>query len=135
MNILFLLTPKSQIEFLFESMTLRQAVEKFKNQNFTMVPVIDKDSGKYVRSIRSNDLLNYITQNETDFDSLENIPLSAVSSSREINPININQTIEDVFDSLITQNYVPVIDERGIFIGIITRSKAFSHVMNLRKDK
>ena len=45
MNVLFLLTPKKDVDFLFGDFTVRQAIEKMKEHRYTMIPVIDRKSG------------------------------------------------------------------------------------------
>jgi CBS-domain-containing membrane protein len=36
-------------------------------------------------------------------------------------PVHANSNMEDLLDRAINQNYVPVVDDQGYFIGIITR--------------
>ena len=123
-NLLFYLTPKKDTEFLYADMTLRQSMEKFKEKNYSMIPVIDRETGEYVRTIRTNDLLDYVVKNHLDFSLLQNIPLRDIPSSWTIKAVGITEDVHKTFLLLMSQNYVPVIDARGIYIGIITRSKA-----------
>ena len=124
MNVLLSLTPKNLMGYLTNEMTVRQAVEKIREQGFSMLPVIDRETGVYIRSVRANDLLDYIVSERLSFQELEEHPLAAVASSWEIKPISANADIASLFDVLVTQNYAPVVDSRGIFIGIVTRSAA-----------
>ncbi len=110
--------------YLTAEMTVRQAVEKTKETGFGMLPVIERETGVYVRSIRTNDLLDYIVRERLSFQELEERQLKDVPSSWEIKPISANADITSLFDILVTQNYAPVVDSRGIFIGIVTRSAA-----------
>ena len=38
-----------------------------------------------------------------------------------MDPVNINCDIEDLMQVAMRQNFVPVVDDNGVFIGIITR--------------
>ena len=42
MNILFFLTPKSEVAFIYDDQTLRQALEIMEYHRYTAVPIIDK---------------------------------------------------------------------------------------------
>ena len=46
MNILFFLTPKSDIAYIFENETLRQTLEKMEHRKFSCIPILNPD-GKY----------------------------------------------------------------------------------------
>ena len=51
MNILFFLTPKSDVAFLYDDETLRQALEKMEYHKYSAVPVISR-SGKYIGTLQ-----------------------------------------------------------------------------------
>ena len=61
MNILFFLTPKSEVEFVYDDFSLRQTIEKMEYHRFSEVPVIDRE-GRYVSTITEGDLLWYIKE-------------------------------------------------------------------------
>lgn len=124
MNVLLSLMPKNQMSYLYSEMTVRQAVEKFKEKHFSMLPVIEPETGIYVRSIRANDLLDYIVNERLSFAELEERPLKEVKSSWDIKAVSANAQVASLLDVLMQQNYAPVVDSRGIFIGIVTRSAA-----------
>ena len=56
MNILFFLTPKSDVAYIFEDETLRQTVEKMEHRKFSCIPILNKE-GKYTGTISEGDLL------------------------------------------------------------------------------
>ena len=100
MNVLLSLTPKNLMGYLTNEMTVRQAVEKIREQGFSMLPVIDRETGVYIRSVRANDLLDYIVNERLSFQELEERPLEAVASSWEIKAISANADITSLFDAL-----------------------------------
>ena len=121
MNILFLLKPKSNIVYLSGSNTIRQGIEKFRAHGYTAVPVID-DDGKYLGTISEGDFLWNIV-NENTFELKENEHKYIYSIIRpNYNPaIKIDTTMEDLFERITNQNFVPVVDDQNKFIGIVTR--------------
>lgn len=121
MNILFLLIPKKNVDYLFSDFTVRQAVEKLNVSGYSMIPVIDRKSGQYVRSITSSDILNFITKERFNWSNLENIPLEKVPSSREAKAVSCYAEESDLIANIIEQNYAPVVDDKNVFIGIVTR--------------
>lgn len=46
------------------------------------------------------------------------------------NPVHIDADIEDLISTSIRQNFVPVIDDNNIFIGIIKRSDIIYYFYN-----
>ena len=59
MNILFFLTPKSDVAYVFNDDTLRQVLEKIEYHKYTAIPMLNK-TGKYVGTVTEGDLLRYI---------------------------------------------------------------------------
>ena len=56
MNILFFLKPKSELAYIFDYHTVRQALEIMEYHKYSSVPILNKE-GKYVGSITEGDLL------------------------------------------------------------------------------
>ena len=55
-NILFFLTPKSEVAYIYEDYTMRQALEKMEYHRYSSIPIINNE-GKYVGTITEGDLL------------------------------------------------------------------------------
>jgi len=122
MNIAFLLTPKSDIVTLKETMTLRQAMEKMEYHKFSAVPVIDKD-GHYVYTLSEGDILWHLKDNrDLNFKNVEHTSINQIKRSRDIEAVSINASVNHVLDMIRFQNFVPVVDDAGIFIGMVKRS-------------
>ncbi|MBR4274623.1 MAG: CBS domain-containing protein [Bacilli bacterium] len=119
-NLLFLLKPKADLVYLFDDCTLRQAMEKMKAHRYSVVPVINHE-GKYVRTISEGDLLAYFIDNKLDFEQSDNIKLSDVPSYRSYKLGEISAEPKDILDIIMGQNFVPLADDQGTFIGIVTR--------------
>lgn len=121
MNILFFLTPKNEVDYLYNDYTMRQAVEKMDFHGYTAVPVIDRD-GRYVSVLTEGDLLRVLKQNyQLDLSEAENIPISSIPRSRQIQSVHATARMEDLIERAASQNFIPVVDDQEKFIGIITR--------------
>ena len=121
MNILFFLTPKSKVAYIFENETLRQTLEKMEHRKFSCIPLLSPD-GKYTGTISEGDLLWGMQRLEiSDLKDAESVPIMAIPRRANYKPVHINSDMEDLVDRAINQNYVPVVDDQGFFIGIITR--------------
>ncbi|MDO4340949.1 MAG: CBS domain-containing protein [Eubacteriales bacterium] len=127
MNILFFLTPKSEVAYIFENETLRQTVEKMEHRKFSCIPILSLD-GRYTGTISEGDLLwGMKRMNITDMKQAENIPIMAIPRRATYKPVHANSKMEDLLDRAINQNYVPVVDDQGFFIGIITRKEIIKY--------
>jgi CBS domain-containing protein len=133
MKIAFFLLPKSEVVCLSPHHTMRQALERMEYHRYTAVPLIDKD-GKYVGTITEGDLLWKI-RSIPDFSikSTEKILLEDIPQHMQNKPVNINAEMEDLIALAIMQNFVPVLDDSGVFIGIIRRKEILEYCAELLK--
>lgn len=135
MNILFFLTPKSEIAFIDGDATLRQGLEKLENSGFTALPMLSKD-GKYIGTITEGDMLWYIKkQSNLTLVDAEDVSLRKVPRRRDNMAVSINENINSLWDKVINQNFVPVTDDEGVFIGIVTRKDIMLHLKSKFMDK
>lgn len=122
MNILLFLTPKQDVAFLYEDYTLEQSLRIMERVRYTSIPVI-KRSGEYVGTITEGDLLWRIRELKNGFADCERTPLSSVKHHKDNKPLLASMDISDLLETAMDQNFAPVVDDRGMFIGIITRKK------------
>ena len=136
MNILFFLTPKSDVAYIFEDETLRQTVEKMEHRKFSCIPILNKE-GQYTGTISEGDLLWGIKRlniNITDLKQMEDVSIMAIPRRATYKPVHADADLEDLLDRAINQNYVPVIDDKGSFIGIITRKEIIKYCYKEMKE-
>lgn len=136
MNILMLLTPKNEVVFIKESFSVRQALEKIERHRYSSVPIIN-DAGGYVGTITEGDLLWGIKNNISfsDMDELEHHNIMEIPRHSDNKPIRIAQKVEDLYDTAMTQNFVPVIDDSDTFIGIVTRRNIMQYIKEKKDEK
>ena len=120
MNILFFLTPKSDIAYIFENETLRQTLEKMEHRKFSCIPILNPD-GKYVGTISEGDLLwGMKNLNITDMKTAEEVPVMAISRRATYKPVHVDCDMEDLLYSAINQYNEQVIQDKDNLIVIIT---------------
>lgn len=124
MNILSAITPKSEVAVLDGNDTLRMAIEKMSQYRYSLLPVIGSQ-GHYLYSIGTSDILFYLASRDLTIRDMESIPLGSVPIYRPLMALPVTAGEEEVIQALYNQNFVPFVDERGIFIGIVTRRKFF----------
>jgi CBS domain-containing protein len=61
---------------------------------------------------------------------LEDIPITDIERKRDNNAVNIQVSMEELFEKVTNQNFVPVVDDNNVFIGIITRKDIILYLAN-----
>lgn len=121
MNILFFLTPKSEVIYIYDEESLRQALEKMEYHKYSAVPIVSRQ-GRYVGTLTEGDLLWYIkNQLNLNLQEAQKIPVTAVPRRSHNYPVSADSKMEDLLDKAMNQNFVPVLDDNKAFIGIVTR--------------
>ena len=129
-NVSFFLTPKQEVVYINEQSTMRQAMERMEYHGYTAVPTMD-EKGHYVRTLTEGDLLWKMKNDlELTFLDTSRVPLSEVISRRKAQSVSINAMMDDLLKLALAQNFVPVVDDSGVFIGIVTRSTIIRYLMN-----
>ncbi len=126
MNIASFLLPKIEVAYLRDKMTIRQGLEKMKRSGYTAIPVIDEED-RYVGVISEGDFLWYILEHNENIEQitkkgLEKLTIRDILRFGKVKAVCIDTSMEQLLGQVQNQNFVPVIDDRSVFIGIITRS-------------
>ena len=121
MNVAFFLTPKSEVVWVGASGTVQQALERMKPNGFGAVPILD-DDGCYAGTLSTSDLLWYLDEGASfgQLDARES-PLRRVPRRLNDSPVHIDADIATLFARAVNQSFVPVVDDRDVFIGIVRR--------------
>lgn len=121
MNILFFLTPKSEVAFIYEDESLRQALDKMEYHKYSSVPVINR-YGRYIGTITEGDMLWGIKNKfQLNLKEAETVPVTAIPRRMDYKPVRADARMEDMIDRALDQNFIPVVDDQKNFIGIIKR--------------
>lgn len=121
MNILFFLTPKADVAYVEDDDSLRQVLEKMEHHGYTAIPLLSRD-GRYIGTITEGDLLWFLKdRNFPELKQLEEMPITAIARRRDNQAVLIGESMENLFEKVMNQNFVPVVDDKRVFIGIVTR--------------
>ncbi len=135
MNIAFFLTPKEEVIWISADSTLRQAIEKMEYHRYSAMPLVD-GGGKYVGTITEGDILWCLKHTENlSFKDTKKILIKDIPQYQHNKPVSIDAQIEDLFLLSINQNFIPVVDDNDIFIGIIKRSDIINYFYKMVLDK
>jgi predicted transcriptional regulator len=131
MNILFFLKPKSETVFIYTDESLRQVIEKMEYHRYSAVPMIDRRSGEYVGTLTEGDILVEIKRRyDLSLKDAEDIPVMEIPRNRDNKPVDADADMEDLFQSVMNQNFVPVTDDKRHYIGIITRKDVIQYLLS-----
>ncbi|NLO47001.1 MAG: CBS domain-containing protein [Clostridiales bacterium] len=140
MNIAHFLVPKQNVAFLYNDFTLRQGLEKLRNNGYSAIPVLTR-ANEYVGTVSEGDFLwNLIDSQKNrelkkiNIKNMEGIMVSEILQKDTNSPVRITATIEELMLKALDYNFIPVIDDRNMFIGIITRRDIIRHFID-KKDK
>ena len=101
---------------------MRQALEKMKAHGYMAIPVISK-AGEYLGTITEGDLLWCIIDEDYDEEGLEEINIKSLIRKDYTKSVKVDASNEELISMITEQNFVPVIDDRNILMGIVTRKK------------
>lgn len=129
-NILFFLKPKSEIAYIKVEDTLRQAIQKMEFHKYAAIPMLNKE-GKYIGTITEGDLLWGIKNKyNLSLKEAEYIPITEIDRKLDYVAVRADANMEDLMLRAMNQNFVPVIDDQGNFIGIVTRKDIIGYCYN-----
>lgn len=119
-NVLFFLKFKKDLQFFYDTLSLDEALRLIRKHGFTAVPVIN-GMGEYLGTVTEGDFLWDLLEHGSDPQRLENSAVRDLIRKNFMPAVNINVTMEQLLETSLHQNFVPVVDDRSIFIGIVTR--------------
>ena len=128
-NHLFYLLPKSETVFLTNTGSFHQAYNMFIITNYTALPVINK-KGQYIGTICEGDLLRSLNLSLTHPDiNLDSFEIKDIEFKTKVEVARINESYEHLVELAVNQNFIPLVDDQGIFIGILRRQELIKELM------
>lgn len=132
MNVAFFLRPKFNVTYIYENDSIRAGLEKMKYHGYTAIPVIN-DKNEYVGTVSEGDFLWYLVDEQkenlqkVDLRSVEDKKIKDILKKDRDPSIGITVSVEELLTRAMKQNFVPVVDDSGIFIGIVTRKSIIEY--------
>lgn len=122
MNLLFFLTPKAEVAYLYDDFTLRQAIEKMEYHRYSSIPILNR-KGEYVGTITEGDILWAVKRSyNLNLQDAEDMPIMSIPRKRDNKCVSVDTDMEELIAVAMRQNFVPVIDGKNSFIGLIKRN-------------
>ena len=122
-SIMSVFTPKKMTSFLNENYTVRQAIELFDVHKYSVIPLVNND-GHYVGTLSEGDLLSFL-KNEAHYDIkiTEKVFIKDIERYRQYRALSVDSLLSEFFALSLEQNFIPVTDDKGSYIGIIKRKE------------
>lgn len=120
-SIMSIFTPKKMTAFLNENATVRQAIELFDVHKYSVIPLVDND-GRFVGTLSEGDLLCFLKNRvKYDIKASEKVSVKDMERYRQYHSLEVSSMWSEFFVLSLDQNFIPVTDDKGIYIGIVKR--------------
>ena len=126
MDILFFTIKIPKVIYAYDDMTVKEVYNLLEDNPFTAIPVLNRE-GYYVGTITEGDILRFIMHKDISKSVAEKAKIADVERLRDLEPINQDAKIQDLILKATNQNFVPIVDEDNIFIGIVTRKEIINY--------
>ena len=131
LDITAFLTPKSQVVWVSANGSVEQALERMKPNGFAAVPILDDDGG-YVGTLSTSDLIWFLLRAGGAWQELARASsLLTVPRRRSGWVARIDTSLSALIEATLEQSFVPVVDDRGVFIGIVRRRPVIEYCAGL----
>lgn len=131
-NMIRIMVPKVALTVLHDDETVRQGIEIMRRNGYTSVPVLDSND-HYLGSVNEGDFLRHILKvGSCDMKDHEDYYIKDIFSRDSCRPLSIMANLDELISAALEQNYVPIVDDRQMLCGIVTRKAVISY---LAKDK
>ena len=130
MNLLFLLKPKNSVDFIYADDSMRKGLAKLRTSGYTAAPVVTRE-GKYMGTVTEGDFLWYLHDTTESLEEIVNdVYVEPITRENWNQPVHISATMDELLELVLNQNFVPVVDDRNLFVGIITRQSVIRHFVD-----
>ncbi len=133
-SIMRFLTPKSKTVYIEKTSSVRQALEKMRHHGYNALPVIDEE-GKYIGTLTEGDFLwHFVRCGRADLYEQEDVPAATLIRAGWNPPVRADATMDSLLGHVNERNFAPVVDDRGCFIGLITRRDVLTYFSRIQAN-
>ena len=127
-----LLTPAENLAVLIDTHNADHATLLLSQMTYTRVPVVT-DEKEFVGTIGLRDILAYQMEQGLSQESMADTDIVHMTK-KDVAVVEPDYSLTDVLHKLVDESFLPVVDEEGIFQGIITRKSILKAVNALLHD-
>lgn len=129
MKILPFVKPKSEVVFVYDDDTVKDALAKLEKHRFSSIPILNRE-GYYIGTLTEGDLLWGIKEsNNFNINKADSLLISSFRRHRDYLTINIDANMDELISKAMNENFVPVVDSHNLFIGIVTRKSIINYFL------
>ena len=126
------LTPAENLAVLIDTHNADHATLLLSQMTYTRVPVVT-DEKEFVGTIGLGDILAYQMEQGLSQESMADTDIVHMTK-KDVAVVEPDYSLTDVLHKLVDESFLPVVDEEGIFQGIITRKSILKAVNALLHD-
>ncbi len=127
MNVAFFLTPKQDVVWVSAQATLADALDQMQPHRHSAVPLLD-EGGRYLGTLTEGDLLWHLRQSELPWSEVAaNTRVCEIARWMKNDPIPIDAEMETLLARAAVQSFVPVVDDRSVFVGMVRRTTIIAY--------
>ncbi len=126
------LTPAENLAVLIDTHNADHATLLLSQMTYTRVPVVT-DEKEFVGTIGLRDILAYQMEQGLSQESMADTDIVHMTK-KDVAVVEPDYSLTDVLHKLVDESFLPVVDEEGIFQGIITRKSILKAVNALLHD-
>lgn len=91
--------------------------------------------GQYVGTVTEGDFLwNLIQEYHMDMEAMRNVRVESLYKRWDYKAVSIEANIAELDQYIMDQNFVPVVDGRNVFIGIVTRKQIIKELLRRKNE-
>ncbi|MBF0775294.1 CBS domain-containing protein [Streptococcus azizii] len=119
------LTPANKLAVIIDTHNIDHAKLLLSHMTYSRVPVVTENN-QFVGTIGLREIVKYQAENELTDEQL-NMDISLIVK-KDVATVGAHYQLEEVMRKLVDQAFLPVVGERGEFLGIITRKSILKAV-------
>lgn len=126
MDILFFTIQKHKVIYAYDDLNVKEVYDLMEENHFTAIPIITRE-GYYVGTITEGDILRFIMNKDICKSEAEGVKITNLERLRDLEPISKESKIQDLILKATNQNFVPIVEDDGMFVGIVTRKEIINY--------